>query len=170
MTKLEERKIVVGRISGLYGVRGWVRVYSYTAPREEIICYSPWQIGSRGQWREMRVAEGRKHGKGIVARLVGCDDRDLAAALMGSDIVIPRSRLPETVVGEYYWTDLVGLKVVTSDGVELGVIKTLMETGANDVLVVQGEQELLIPYIYDDVVVKIDLEQQLMQVDWEPEY
>jgi len=165
-----DRKIVVGRIAGLYGVRGWVKVYSWTEPREAIVGYSPWQVKLAGEWREMRVAEGRKQGKGVVVRLEGCNDRDMAATLMGADIAVFRSQLPETAAGEYYWTDLVGLKVVTLDDVELGMVKSLMETGANDVLVVQGERERLIPFLVGDVVVDVDLEHQLMRVDWDPEF
>ena len=170
MTGTSDRKIVIGRIAGLYGVRGWVKVYSWTEPREAIIGYSPWQVKIGGGWREMRVAEGRRHGKGVVVRLEGCDDRDEAAKLLGAEIAISRSQLPGTAAGEYYWTDLVGLKVVTREGVELGVVKSLMETGANDVLVVQGERERLIPYLFGEVVMKVDLEHRLMRVDWDPEF
>ena len=170
MTGTSDRKIVIGRIAGLYGVRGWVKVYSWTEPREAIIGYSPWQVRIGGGWREMRVAEGRRHGKGVVVRLEGCDDRDEAAKLLGAEIAISRSQLPGTAAGEYYWTDLVGLKVVTREGVELGVVKSLMETGANDVLVVQGERERLIPYLFGEVVMEVDLEHRLMRVDWDPEF
>ncbi len=154
----------------MYGVRGWIKVYSWTEPREAIVNYSPWQVKLAGGWREMRVAEGRRQGKGVVVRLEGCDDRDMAATLMGADIAVFRSRLPETAAGEYYWTDLVGLKVVTLDGTELGVVKSLMETGANDVLVIRGERERLIPCLIGDVVVEVDLEHRLMRVDWDPEF
>ncbi len=165
-----DRKIVVGQIAGLYGVRGWVKVFSYTEPRQAIVGYFPWQVEVVGCWREMRVAEGRRHGKGVVVRLEGCDDRDMATTLLGSDIAISRFQLPDTAAGEYYWSDLVGLTVVTLDGMELGEIRNLMETGANDVLVVQGERERLIPCLFGNVVVEVDLEHQLMRVDWDPEF
>ncbi len=164
----ERRRIEIGRITGLYGVRGWVRIYSYTAPREAILDYSPWQVKVDGGWCEMAVAEGRRHGKGIIARLEGYGDRDAAARLMGADIACYRSQLPQTAPGEYYWADLVGLTVVTLRGEELGVIEGLMETGANDVLVVKGERERLIPCLIGDVVVEVDLAGQQMRVDWDP--
>jgi len=170
VTEAGKRRIAVGRISGLYGVRGWVRVYSYTEPREAIVGYSPWWVRVAGHWQEMQVAGGRRHGKGVIARLDGCTDRDEAAALVGSDIAIRRSQLPETVAGEYYWADLIGMAVVTLDGRELGVVKSLMETGANDVLVVEGERERLIPYLHPDVVTDVDLETGRIRVDWDPEF
>jgi len=170
VTGTTDRKIVVGRITGLYGVRGWVKVYSWTEPREAIVGYSPWQVKIGGGWREMQVVDGRRHGKGVVVRLEGCDNRDVAATLLGAEIAIFRSQLPDTAAGEYYWTDLVGLKVVNREGVELGVVKNLMETGANDVLVVQGERERLIPCLFGKVVVEVDLEHRLMRVDWDPEF
>ncbi len=170
MSGASDRKIVVGRIAGLYGVRGWVKVYSWTSPREAILGYSPWQVKLGGEWRKMPVKAGRKQGKGVVARLEGYGDRNAAAGLLGADIAVSRFQLPETAAGEYYWADLVGLKVVTRDGVELGEVKTLIETGANDVLVVRGERERLIPCLFGDVVVAVDLEHQWMQVDWDPEF
>ncbi len=170
MTQQRERRIAAGRISGLYGVRGWVRVYSYTEPREALIGYSPWQVRLEGAWREMEVAEGRRHGKGIIVRLEGCEDRDAAARLLGCDISLRRSQLPEPAPGEYYWADLVGLQVVTLEGAELGVVHSLMETGANDVLVVRGDRERLIPFLAGDVVVEVDLSRQRMRVEWDPEF
>ncbi len=160
----------MGRITGLYGVRGWVKVYSYTEPREAIIGYSPWQVNVGGEWHEMEVAEGRKHGKGIIVRLEGYTDRDAAARLMGADIACYRSQLPQTAPGEYYWADLVGLKVVTLEGRELGRVEGLMETGANDVLVVKGDRERLIPYLTGEVVMEVDLARRRMRVDWDPDF
>ncbi len=160
----------IGRISGLYGVRGWVKVYSYTEPREAIIGYSPWQVKVGGEWRRMEVAEGRRHGKGIIARLEGCTDRETAASLMGADIACCRSQLPPPAPGEYYWTDLVGMQVITLEGEELGVVDHLMETGANDVLVVKGKRERLIPFVKGDVVLEVDLEQRKIRVDWDPAF
>ena len=170
MTQQRERRIAAGRISGLYGVHGWVRVYSCTEPREAIIGYSPWQVQAGGGWREMKVLQGRRHGKGVIVRLEGCDDRDAAARLLGCNIYLYRSQLPEASPGEYYWADLVGLQVVTLDGVELGVVEGLMETGANDVLLVQGERERLIPFLTGNVVVEVDMARQRIRVDWDPAF
>ncbi len=161
--------IVVGRIAGLYGVRGWVKVFSHTEPRENIFSYNPWLLLRDGRPHELKLAEGRPHGKALVARLEGIADRDEAALWLQCDIAIRREQLPAAGEGEYYWSQLIGLAVVNTDGVELGVVKNLMETGANDVLVVSGERERLIPYT-EDAVLEIDLEGGQMRVDWDPEF
>ena len=117
------------------------------------------------------VEVGRPQGKGVVAKLAGCDDRDAAEALIGCEIAVRRDQLPETTApGEHYWTDLVGLRVETVDGIDLGTIERLFETGSNDVMVVQGERERLIPYIWDEVVREVDLEGGRMRVAWDPDF
>ncbi len=165
----QDERIVVGRIAGLFGVRGWVRIFSHTQPLDNILGYSPWQLLRDGSWVQVKPLEGRIQGKGIVARLDGCDDRDAAAALVGCDIAINRSQLQPLAADEIYWADLIGLKVVTLDGVELGVVDHLLETGANDVVVVQGERERLLPYI-GSVVREVDLAGGVMRVDWDPDF
>lgn len=118
----------------------------------------------------MALAEGRRYGKGILARLAVCNDRDRARDLIGSDIAVRRSELPDPGRDRFYWADLEGLTVRNRDGVELGVVDHLLETGANDVLVVKGERERLIPYVRGAVVVSVDLEQGVILVDWDPEF
>ena len=167
---MSEEYIVLGRISGLYGVKGWVKVFSHTEPRENIVNYPVWYLKDGAGWKAQKLESGKAHGKGVVARLAGCDDRDVAAALVGRDIAIPSDQLPKSGPDEYYWSELIGLKVLTENGNVLGQITGLMETGANDVLVVKGEQECLIPYVPEQVVLDIDLEQGEMRVDWDPEY
>lgn len=162
--------LIVGRINGLYGVRGWLRIYSYTEPRENIVEYAHWLIGSQGRWRSVEVEDGRVQGKGVVVKLAGCDDRDAAALLVGQDIAIRRDQLQATAPGEYYWADLEGLRVVTLEGVELGIVDHLFETGANDVVVVRGERERLLPFVQGDVIRRIDLQAGVMEVDWDPEF
>lgn len=154
----------------MYGVKGWVRVFSYTAPRESILEYSPWLLRRDGRWESYEVEEARRHGKGVVARLAGIDDRDAAVALMGADIAVFREQLGELEAGEYYWTDLEGLEVVTTGGTTLGVIDHLVETGANDVMVVKGERERLLPFVKPDVVREVDLVSGRVVVDWDPEF
>jgi len=162
--------VVMGRISGLFGVRGWLKVYSYTEPRKGILDYSPWFIKRGGEWKAHELQGGHPQGKGIVVHLRGFDDRDQAAQLLGFDIAVRRDQLPKLTSGEYYWTDLEGLRVETLDGVELGRISHLFETGANDVIVVQGDREYLIPYTWGIAVRKVDLAAGLMVVDWDPEF
>lgn len=159
--------MILGRIAGLFGVKGWVKVFSYTQPREAILDYEHWLLGSEGDWRLVGVAEGKRHGKGVIARLEGVADRDEAAVLVGSEIAIERDALPQPEPGSYYWTDLEGLRVVNRDGAELGRVAYLLETGANDVLVTEGDQERLIPFLIDEVIVDVDLAAGVITVDWE---
>ena len=166
----EQRIVVLGRLSGLYGVQGWLKVYSDTEPREGIIKYPRWGVKQQGSWREIRVEQGRRHGKGVVVKLKGIDDRDAAAKLLNAEVAVDRNELPEIAPGEYYWTDLEGLTVVCLDGTEIGKVDHLVETGANDVLVVKGDRERLIPYIPEQVIKRIDLDRGEIQVDWDPEF
>ncbi|MBT8101695.1 MAG: ribosome maturation factor RimM [Gammaproteobacteria bacterium] len=159
--------IVLGRISGVFGVKGWVRVFSYTDPREALLDYDSWLLGQEGEWRSAKVAEGQRHGKAVVARIDGYDDRDKAATLIGTEIGVPRDELPETEDGHYYWSDLEGMKVVQSDGAELGQLAYMLETGAHDVMVIKGEEERLVPFVKDEVVLDVDLAAGVITVDWE---
>ncbi len=161
--------VVVGKISGVYGVRGWVRIFSYTAPRENILIYSPWYLNEPAGQQIIPVVTGRIHGKGIVVQLESVTDRDIAAQLVGLEIVIKPQQLPPVEQGEFYWSDLVGLEVITIEGQTLGKIDHLIETGANDVLVVKGERERLLPYT-DECVVKVSLDDGIIQVDWDPDF
>ncbi len=164
----DDRLIVVGRILGLYGVGGWVRVFSETDPREGIVGYTPWLLGRRGRWEAREVESGRRLGKGVVAKLVGCDDRDSAALLLGAEVAVRRGQLPSPAPDEYYWADLEGLEVRTVEGLSLGRIDRIFATASNDVLVVMGERERLIPFIRGQVVRRVDLAAGMVEVDWDP--
>ncbi len=188
MAGQDVERVVVGRIAGLYGVRGWVKVFSHTQPRENILNYTPWQLDVDGAWQTRRVVRGRMQGKGVIAQLEGCDDRDKAAMLVGAEIAIERSQLPPPAAGEYYWSDLIGLAVENREGVALGTVVALMETGANDVLVVRAAEEVtsaapqydteqpvekterLIPFVPGVIVTEIDLKARRMVVDWDAEF
>ena len=133
--------------------------------------YRTWYLQQRdGGWQAFSLLEGRQQGKGVVAHLQDCEDRDQAQALMGREIGIRRDQLPATAPGEYYWSDLEGLKVITLEGDALGSVDHLIETGANDVLVVKGERERLIPFISEQVIVAVDLEAGEIQVDWDKDF
>lgn len=168
--KGRREQVILGHISGFYGVQGWVRVFSYTRPKANILAFSPWQVGGDPGWCERALVEGRSHGKGIVVRLAGCDDRDQATCLLGAQIAVGRSQLPLLEEGEYYWGDLIGLEVVTRDGATLGEVAELLEAGTHDILVVQGEREYLIPWVRDRYVLDVDLALGRIQVDWDPEF
>jgi 16S rRNA processing protein RimM len=162
--------VVLGRVSGVYGVRGWVKLVSDTEPREGILHYSPWYLSEGVGWRPLRPVESRPHGKGLIARLERCADRDQAAALVGSEIAVRREQLPALEPDDYYWSDLEGLRVENREGRDLGRVSHLFETGANDVLVVVGERERLIPYLWGQVVLRVDLATGSMVVDWDADF
>ena len=157
----------LGQVTGLFGVRGWIKVYSYTEPREAILGYGQWFLRRQGDWRAADVAAGKRHGKTIIVQLAGVMDRDAAAELIGSDIAVERDALSDPGDGRYYWSDLEGMQVVHRDGTELGRVRLLMATGANDVLVVAGERERLIPFVAEQVVLDVDLAAGVIRVDWE---
>jgi 16S rRNA processing protein RimM len=164
-----ENFVTLGSIAGPFGIRGWVKIHSDTDPKENIFRYTDWRLSASGRTEYRRLLDGKRHGRGVVAKLSGCVDRDSAEALRGSEIAVPRDQLPGGLgIGEYYWTDLEGLSVVTVEGVDLGSVAHLFETGSNDVMVVRGDRERLIPFIWEQVVVGVDLESGRMQVDWDP--
>lgn len=163
--------ITLGKFSGVFGVKGWIKVYPYTEQVENILDYTPWQIQRQGQWSEIEIAAAQKHKAGLIVKLSGCDDRDQAAAYVNAEIAVPRQRLPELSADEYYWSDLQGLQVYTEQDVYLGNVDHLLETGANDVLVVKDQaRERLLPYLPDQVVKQIDLTAGRITVDWDPEF
>ena len=159
--------VLLGRVVGVYGVRGWLKIHSYTEPRDAILGYSDWKLKQDGDWRPVELDEGRRHGKSVLVRLRDCDDRDAAATLVGSDIGIDRDVLPEPGEGEYYWADLEGMTVVHKDGTTIGKVAYVMATGANDVLVTEGPDGRLIPFVRDTVILDVDLASGVISVDWE---
>jgi len=160
---------VMGHVGVPFGVRGWVKVQTYTETSDSLLDYPVWWLGRNGQWRECEVLACNEHPKALVAHLAGCDDREAALALRGSEVAVPRESLPQTADNEYYWADLIGLKVVNAEQHELGRVTGLLETGANDVLVVQGERERLIPFVAQ-VVLEVDMVAGTVQVDWDLDY
>jgi 16S rRNA processing protein RimM len=164
--------ITVGKTGAPYGVRGWVKVQSFTETAENLLDYDPWYVKSResSAWVEASLVEAKIHGKGVIAKFEACDDRDEALKVGGQEIAIRRDQLPRPEEGEYYWIDLEGLEVKTLDDVSLGKVDHIEATGANDVLVVKGERERLIPYVLDHIVHEVDLDAGFMRVDWDPDF
>lgn len=166
-----EKFVLLGKIVGLHGVRGELKLESYTEPRTQIFRYQPWRMRSASGESTLEGCRGRAQGKGIVAELPGVTDRDAAAALVGSEIWVARSALPPPAPGEYYWSDLEGLEVSTVEGVALGTVSHLLATGANDVLVVRhADRERLIPFLVGQFVTEVDLDAGRVTVDWDPEF
>lgn len=169
--------VVLGRISGLFGVKGWVKVASDTEKREQIFKYKPWLLSKNPDssnadgknWQAKEVEIGQKHGKGLICKFAGVEDRTQAEALIGLFIGVSREQLPK-LRGNYYWIDLIGSSVSTVNGEDLGNISNLLETGSNDVMVVKGERERLIPFIMDECVKSVDIDAKQVVVDWDPEF
>jgi len=169
MSSSEEPLIVMGKMSSPFGVKGWVKVTSYTDPPEGILNYKDWLLVKNGATDNYSIAQGKPHGKFVVVKFDGIDDRDEAALLTHAEIQVSRSQMPKSDE-EFYWADLIGLQVQNKDAVDFGVVESLMETGANDVLVVKGDRERLIPWIAEDVILTVDIDNSLITVDWDPEF
>ena len=167
---MDDKLIVVGRVAGLYGIKGWLKIISHTEPRRNILDYRPWYLERAGKVEQVDPVTGREQGKSLVAQIAGIDDRDMATGLIGATILVNRELFVQTGSNEYYWNDLVGMNVETVDGVTLGVVDSLLATGANDVLIVEGDRRRLIPFIADDVIKRVDLDTAKIMVDWDPEF
>ncbi len=178
---VENQPVIVGRITGHYGVKGWLKVYSYTRPAEQILEYNRWMLAERrdsADWRSVRVAAARQQSKKLLAKIAEVEDYDASEALIGKWIAVAKSQLARLPAGEYYWSDLTGLSVVNQDGVELGIVDHLLETGANDVLVVRdggdtasvdSAVERLLPWCAD-VIIEVNVAGGYIRVEWEPDY
>ena len=173
----DDRTVVMGRVAAPYGVKGWVKVQVFTQTLDSLLEYPHWLIGQSGQnggqWRDADLQDAALQGDFVIAKFAGCNDRDAAFALRGQEIAVKREDLPEPDNDEYYWQDLIGLAVVNREGAALGKVVKLLETGAHDVLVVHGNapepKETLIPFV-GVYVLKVDLAQGIIEVDWGLDY
>lgn len=167
--------VVIGKIVSVHGVRGDVKVYSFTDPIDNVLGYRRWTLEREGETRQVELVSGRIQGNVLVARLKGLDDREVARTYAGFEICVPRDELPALDEGEYYWHQLLGLAVINQEEQLLGTVDHLLETGANDVLVVKpcqdslDDRERLLPYT-EQCVLEIDLEQRVMRVDWDADF
>lgn len=161
--------VVMGRVSAPHGIKGWIKVQPFTQKMDGLLGYPEWWLARDGEWRQHRIAESAVHGTLVLARVEGCSDREAAAALKGAEVAIPRRLLPENREGEYYWSDLLGIEVLNRRGERLGRVAKVLETGANNVLVLEGEKERLVPFV-DNVILNVDLARGCLSVDWELDY
>ncbi len=171
----QEEFILVGKIDGVFGVKGWMKIFSFTNPRARILEYSPLFLKRKGQWIEAKVTGGKKQGKGVVLGLEAVTDRDLAQSHIGIELAIQRKQLKPAGKNEFYWSSLIGLSVVNLQDEALGIVDHLLETGANDVLVLKAKEgketlERLIPFVLEEIVKKVDLDGQVIRVDWNSDY
>ena len=163
----------MGRVIAPFGVQGWIKIYALTAQPGNLRDYPVWWLARDGDWREMRVAAAKVHGNMLVAQLEGIDDREAAIALKGSEVAVPRGQLPGAADDEFYWADLIGLEVINLERHDFGWVARILQTGANDVLVVTGgnkdERETLIPFIAS-AIKQVDLAAGVISVDWDEDY
>lgn len=174
------KNVILGRVSGVFGVRGWVKVWSFTDPVDRLLDHRVWLVKSPGSgWRNVEIDAGQCHGKGLVVHLKGCDDREFARQFVQAEIAVPELEMPELPEGEFYWYQLEGLRVLAATGpqpVLLGEVSHLLETGANDVLVVQpcegsiDDRERMLPWVDARVILGVDLAAGEIRVDWDPTF
>ncbi|MEZ9720809.1 ribosome maturation factor RimM [Vibrio splendidus] len=171
----QNNRIVMGKLGSTYGIRGWLKVFSYTDNAESIFDYSPWYLNQKGKWVEYNVESWKRHGQGYVCKLAGLDVREDAQLMTNFEIAIDPASLPELSEDEFYWRELFGMQVFTTKGYDLGEVTDLLETGSNDVLVIKanlkdafGQKERLVPYLEEQVIKKVDREARRIEVDWDP--
>ena len=163
--------ILLGRVHGAFGIRGELKLESFTDPEAAIFRYQPWLLrDAQGREHELAGVRGREGAKGLVATFPGIEDRDAAEALRGAELYAPRSVLPPPKPGEYYWVDLEGLRVLNLDGADFGTVSHLFSTGANDVLVARGDRERMIPFLEPDYIRSVDFESGVVIVDWDADF
>lgn len=179
MFGIKETDLVIGQIAGVYGVKGWLKVKSFTEPADNILNYLPWKIETQAGLSVVDVDSHLRRPQGLVVHISGIDDRDAAGALARKMLYASADDLPALADSDYYWHQLLGLRVISTFGgssVALGRVANLMETGANDVLVVHGDEgsidngERLIPYVPGRFVQRVDLAAGELWVDWDPEF
>ena len=162
--------VVMGKVVAAQGLQGWLKIQVFTDYLDSLLDFTTWYVGDEGAWQRMQVTEASVHGKVLIAKLRGIADRTAAEKYKGLLVAVLREQLPPTEADEYYWSDLVGLAVEGQSGDKLGVVDSLLATGANDVLVVKGGQgELLIPFI-TSVVLEVDMASKRIRVNWEADY
>ncbi|AFF25186.1 TPA: ribosome maturation factor RimM [Pasteurella multocida] len=172
---MEQQRIeVVGKLGSTYGIRGWLRIYSSTEYAESIFDYQPWFLKIKGQWQPTELESWRYHNNDLIVKLKHVDDRETAQTLANIEIGVDLAVFPELEEGDYYWHDLIGCNVVNLENYAMGTVTEMMETGSNDVLVVRakskdafGKQERLIPFLYEQVVKRVDLNTKTIVVDWD---
>lgn len=162
--------VVVGKFGRPHGIKGFVTVHSFTEPRDNILRYTDWHVFLNNQWQPIKLVHVEVHTKSIVALIEGYPERELAARLTNAEIAVDKQQLAELEPGEYYWHQLVGMNVTNQKGDSFGKVIEVMPTGANDVLVVQGEKRYLIPYLPGQFILDIDLSQQTITVDWDMDF
>jgi 16S rRNA processing protein RimM len=162
--------VVIGRFGRPHGIKGFVTVHSFTDPRDNILRYTDWHVFLNNKWQAVKLLCVETHNKAIIAQVEGYPERELVARLTNAEIAVEREQLAELEPGEYYWHQLIGMNVINQKGEPFGTVVEILPTGANDVLVVQGEKRHLIPYLPGQYVIDINNSQQLITVDWDLDF
>ncbi len=157
----------MARVAGPFGIKGWLKLQTFTEYADSLEQFKTWFLATPKGWREIEVEDFAVNNKAVVAKLKGVDDRTAAELLGKPDIAVPREWLDQESADEYYWIDLIGSDVVNQLGENLGKVETLLETGANDVLVVKSDvTQTLIPFI-QPYLLRVDRQQKIITVDWD---
>ena len=166
---IDQEKVVIGRVSSPHGLKGWLKILSYTDPVENIFSYKKILLKKKNDYLPFEVENYSISGKIIRMKLKGIDDRNQSEDIAECEILINRSDLPEISSDSYYWADLIGFQIKKESGEVLGILDSLLETGSNDVMVVIGisNNRILIPFINRDVIKTVDLESKIIIVDWD---
>ena len=171
----KEKEVTLGKVGAVYGIKGWLKIHSFTGETEAILDYFPWSLKLGNKIKSVEITDWRKHNNGLIVKIANIDDRDDAQAFVGSEILTTEASLPKLLGDDFYWRDLIGMSVVTTNGYDLGTVSDMMETGANDVLVVKAnlndgfsKKERLIPYLIEQVIKSVSLENKQICVDWDP--
>jgi len=172
----QAQPIEMGKFGAVYGIKGWIKIHSYTDDAESIFKYKPLLMEFKGQLQEVTITEWKWHNKSFVAKLENYDVREEVQALVGVSLLVHETELPE-LEEDFYWRDLIGCQVKTDKGYHLGAVTDMMETGSKDVLVVKansndafGQKERLIPFIKEQVILHVDIASKLIEVNWEPDF
>ncbi len=170
-------RVTLGRVAGVYGIKGWLRIDSQTRPVEKILAYPNWWFRQGEQAYQVQRIDGRVQGQGVVVQVrdlhgQAIEDRDIAAKLIGALVEVSREELPPLPEGQYYWVDLIGLKVLNPSGCMLGVVKDMTSNGAQDVMVIVDEAgaQRLIPFVREHIVKEVDLAGGRIVCEWELDY
>lgn len=166
----EDRYVLVGKVGAAHGIQGLVKITSYTEASADIFKYNPWHLKQNGQWVQVNIEREQQSGKHLIARVEGCYDRNTAQTLTNTEIAVKRDQLEELEEDQHYWSDLEGLSVRNTDGIDLGRVDHLFDTGSNAVMVITGGKRRLIPFIKEHVIVEVDYEAKSITVDWDPEF
>ena len=164
----DDKKIYLGKITGVHGIKGWLKIQSFSSPPANILNYPSWIINNKGEEDYYSIEQGRKQNNKIVVKLEKIDDRNTAESLINSKIQILRSDLPKLSNENYYWSDLVGLSVLNSEEKVIGKIESLIETGANDVMVINTakDERVLVPFVMHEIIKEVNVELNYIKIDW----